>query len=371
MSNTFLTSTDVSRDAGLILQDNLLVGLMGNRSVETKFNGKVGSTVYVKVPPIATASELAVGGTTNVDDITESRVPVVVEKHIYIKKEVTSEELTYSLDDFNALVQYPVIDALVLKAETYFLEKLCGGFAQNLAGTAGNQPSTLAHIVAAEKKIFDNKANENQLVSIISSTAHASLLQATVFTSSDYGPNRPSALVSNSLGKMAGMDFFRSPYSGTYTRGDITGSVTASGTAAAATCSLASLSSSTGTIYAGTRFVVAGDATIYTVMENATIASNAVAALSIYPVLATSPSTAAVTFETAFKHNVVFNPVAFALAMVTPPAVGAGVSVASSKGISIRVSSNFDQSYLKNIWTWDFYIGARVVQPKYGCILCG
>jgi len=371
MPNTFITSTDVVRDANLVLQDSLLVGMMANRSVESQFSGKVGTTVYVKTPPTMTARTLTTGGTTTTDDITESSVPITIEEHFYKKLEVTPTQMSFSLDDFNALVQIPVMKALVASAEAYFLEKLCGGFARYMSGTAGASPSTLANIVAAEKVIFDNKANEDQLVGVISSTAHSSFLQTQVFSSSDYGPNRPTGLANNSLGKMAGIEWFRSVYSGTYTRGDITGSVTATGTAAASTLALASLTSSTGTIYAGTRLVIAGDATVYTIYENATIAGNA-ATVYVTPVLATSPSGAAVTFETALKHNVVYNPMAFSVAMVVPPSAGApGVAVSTSNGISVRVSQMFDQSYLKHIWTWDFFAGARVVEPKYGCIMQG
>lgn len=368
MPNTFITPTEVVRDAALILQDQLIVGNLANRSLESNFGKKIGNTVKVKVPPTGSASEFS--STTSADAVTETSVDVTLTKHFYRRVDLTSDEMTLSVDDFNTLVTMPSIRALVASLEDFFLARACGGFSSQLAGTAGVEPSTQAHILAAEKRLFDSKADISQLVGVISSTAHASFAALAQFTSADYGSNRPAGLASNSLGKMAGIDWYRTPYSGSFARGDVAGSVTATGTAAASTVALAAFSSASGTLYEGTRFTIAGDATIYTVTANATIASNACTAY-VYPVLATSPSGAAVTFETAFKENLVYNPSALAVAIVPPAVAGPGTAAASINGVGLRIIQDISISTLANSWVFDVYAGAKVCKREYGCIMNG
>lgn len=368
MPNTFITPTDVVRDAALVLQDQLIVGNLANRSLESNFGKKVGDTVKVKVPPVGTASEFS--STTSADNVTETSVDVKLERHFYRRIDLSSDEMTLKVDDFNQLVTLPSVRALVASMEDYFMARACGGFASQLSGTAGSNPSTQAHILACEKKLFDAKADISQLVAIISSTAHASFAALAQFTSADYGSNRPAGLASNSLGRMAGMDFYRSPYSGTFAQGDIAGSVTATGTAGASTVALAAFSAATGTVKEGTRFVVAGDATIYTITSDVTLSSNAGTAY-VTPVLATSPSGAAVTFESAFKENVVYNPAALAVAIVAPAIAGPGSASATINGVGLRIIQDISISTLANSWVFDLYCGAKVCRKEYGCILQG
>lgn len=370
-TNTFITPSDVIRDANLILKDDLLVANLANRSIESRFASKVGSTVKVKVPPVATASEFST--TTTADNLTETSVDVTLEKHFYVRKDLTSDELTLSVDDFNTLVVMPSVRGLVSSIENYALARAVGGFSRNLTGTAGNAPSTQAHILAAEKKIFDNKGDVSQLVGIISSTAHASFAALAQFTSADYGPQRPSGLASNSLGKMAGIDWFRSPYSGTFDRGDGADSTaaTASGTSGNSYITVASLTDASGTLNAGTRLTINGIAGVtYTVTEDAVIAANA-ATVYITPALASSPSTATITFETAAKECVVYNPAAFAVAILPGAIVGPNVASMMMGGIGLRIISDVSISTLAGSWVFDLYCGAKVVRPEYGAVLQG
>jgi hypothetical protein len=132
----------------------------------------------------------------------------------------------------------------------------------------------------------------------------------------------------------------------------------------------ASLSSATGTIKEGTRFVVAGDATVYTITADATIASNA-ATVTVTPVLATSPSTANVTFETAMKENVIYNPSALAIAVLPGAIVGPGVAAATVNGIGLRIIQDVSVSTLAGTWVFDLYAGCKVCRNEYGAVLCG
>ncbi len=375
MSNTFITPTMVVRDASLMLMDNMLMANLCTRSTEEVFARKVGESVKVKVPPsLGTADEFS--STTSASALTETSVDVTLEKHFYKRVDLTSDELTEDVDDFNTLVVIPAVNSLIRGIEAYGVQKASGGFAPNLVGTAGTEPSTHAHIVAGEKKIFDLRGDTSQLVGILSSTAFASFAQLNIFASRDYGDDRPQALQSGTLGRLANIDFFRSPNAGTHLRSsgtaeaDLAGTVTATGTAGEYTLALAAFTSATGTVYEGTRFTVAGDATVYTTTANATKASNA-CTVSVTPVLASSPSAANITLATAYKTDLIYNPRALACAVVPGAIVGPNVAAASINGVGLRIISDVSTSTLAGTWVFDLYCGFKVVRPEYGCVFQG
>lgn len=371
MPNTFLTPSAVVRDAALYLNDSLIIGNLVNRNVEQTFAGKVGDTVKVKaVPNMGSADEFV--SSTSASAVTETGVDVTLQKHFYKRVDLTTNELTLQVDDFTTQVVVPAVRSIIRSVEGYLAQKIVGGFSVNTVGTAGTSPSTHAHLLAAEKKIFDNRGDSSQLVGLITSTSHASLAALNIFTSQEYGAERPAGLRSNSLGMLSGINFFRSPNLA-YTRGDIAGTVIVSATTATGTSlPVAALSAATGKIYEGTRFVIAGDATVYTVTADATIASNA-ATLSITPTLAASAAQNAVlTFQTAPTANVVYNPTGVAAAIIPPAAVGPLSSVANVNGLGIRiVSSDISTTTLAASWVFDVLVGARVTMNEMGAVLQG
>ena len=372
MSNTFVTPTDVVRDAALYLNDQLLVANLVNRNVEQRFAAKVGSTVYVKAPPsLGTADEFS--STTSASDVTETSVGVQLAKHFYKRIDLTSDELTMQVDDFTQLVVLPAVRSLIRSVEGYFIDRISGGFARNLVGTAGTNPSTHAHVLAAEKKIFDNRGDNSQLVGLITSTVHASLAALNIFTSQDYGAERPAGLRSNSLGMMSGVNWFRSPNAATFDSGDVAGTPLIDGTVAAgeSTVVIDGFTSATGTVYEGTRFAIAGHTTIYTVTADVTLASNE-GSFSITPVLeAEATDEDAITFQTEHTDNIVYNPAGVAAAIVPGAIMGPNVAAASVNGLGLRVISDVSTSTLAGTWVFDLYAGCRVVQPNFGAIMQG
>lgn len=371
MPNTFLTPSAVVRDAALYLNDSLIIGNLVNRNVEQTFASKVGTTVDVKaIPNMGSADEFS--SITSASDVTETKRTVTLEKHFYKRVDLTTNELTLEADDFNQQVAMPAVRSLIRSTEGYLAQKIIGGFSPNMVGTAGNSPSTHAHILAAEKEIFDNRGDNSQLVGLITSTAHAAFGALNIFTSMDYGQERPAGLRSNSLGMMSNVNWFRSPNLA-YTRGDVAGTVLVNATTASGTSlPLKAFTETTGTVYEGTRFIIAGDATVYTVTADATIASNA-ATLVITPTLAASAAeNAAITFQSAPSANVVYNPQGVAAAIVPPAAVGPLSAISNVNGLGIRiVSSDISTSTLAASWVFDILVGARVTMNEFGAVMQG
>jgi hypothetical protein len=377
MSNTFVTPSAVIRDANLVLNDQLILGNLVNRTVEGEFARKVGSKVKVKsIPNMGSADTFTT--TTSASAVAEGYVEVELTDHLYKRVDLTSDELSLQVDDFTGTVAVPCVKALIRSTESLILQRSVGGFSRYTVGTAGTSPSTIAHITAAEKKVFDNRGdNGGPLVGVISSTAHASFAQLNQFTSADYGADRPMGLRSNSLGQLSNVVWFRTPNAGTFDRGYLTGTIVVKTTVAAAESEIIidGFTSATGTgipIYEGTRFVVAGDATVYTITADADIAGSE-ATIQFTPALAAQATAeAGITFQSAQTTNIVYNPQGVAAAIVAPAAVGPLSAMSTINGIGIRiVSSDISTSTLAATWVFDIMVGCRVVMPEFGCVMQG
>ena len=369
MSNTLLTPTLMAPDAGLILKDKLVVANLVNRSAEKKFVTKKGDTVNVYVPVAGAAEEFSL--TTNAVDVTETAVEVVMQKHFDYRIDLTSDQLSMEMDDFNTRIQIPAITALIKLVEPYLLGKVVGGFSRNMSGTAGTDPTTHAHIIAAEKTIFDNYGDTSQLVSVLGSTPWASFKALNIMNSLDFREDGPSALKTMELGQTNNISFFRSVHSGTFDFGDWDDSSTTATTLTTSTSvTIASLAEATGTIPEGVRFAIAGVTGTFTVTKDATIASNA-ATVVVDSTPDAAVSTAACTSATAHTENVVYDPNAVAAAIL-PGAPGPNAAIASIDGMGLRIiQSNISTSTLAQSWVWDLYVGCKVVQSASGCILQG
>jgi hypothetical protein len=373
MGNTFITPVAVARDAAIASAERLVVGNLVSRDKENMFTAaKVGDEVKVTVPPAVTdASEFT--GSTAASDQTEVEVGVKLEKHFYKRIDLTSKQKSLELSDFTRLVTVPAVTGIMDSVDKYILRNM-QVFRRNLTGTVGNRPSTMAHIAAATKKMNDLRITKAGRVALIDTTAEESFSQLSQFQSQDYGPDAPAGLREAILGRRYGFNFQTDVNAGAFDRGDIAGTlkVSAEAVAGATSVVIKAFSGATGTVKAGTVFVVAGDTTRYVVRKDAAIAGN-VATVEVYPAVAiTMDADDAVTVEAAGYSNLAFHPGAVAAAIVAPTPLAGGNSVVQSfNGVSIRVSMDSSIVTLSDSIVYDVFVGARVIQPDGGALFCG
>ena len=370
MANTFVTPTAVARDAAITLANRLLVGNLVARDKEAVFTGsKRGESISVTIPPaVSEASEFT--GSTSAGDVTEQSIDLTLEKHFYKRVDLTSRQKTLELDDFTRTVTVPAIQGIQLSIDRYILKQL-QAFRKNLAGTIANRPSTVAHLVAANKVLNDNFVLEGGRIGLVDTTVEAALLQIAQFTSADYNGPDLAAVREANLGRKFGANWMRNASLGAFARGDVAGTVLANGGASSGDKTLAidGLTEATGTIYAGTVFTVAGSSTRFVVRKDATIASNATT-LTIGPAIdATIADDAALTFEAAGYMNLLYHPNAVASAIVAPVALNAGSAVQTFDGISVRVSMDSSIVTLADSVVYDVFVGARVINLDGGCLI--
>lgn len=367
--NSFLTPAMVARDAAIALKNRLVTANFISRKVESVFTAsKVGDSVKVTVPPAVTDAEEFAGETT-ATDLAQGEVDVVLQKHFYKRADLTTKQRTLELDDFTANVTVPFITGIGASIDKYLIAKMRGGFARNVAGTITNRPSTVAHIVAGQKVLNDAFIPRIGRIGLVDTTVEAAFLQLAAFGSRDYGDQNAAQVHDLVMGKKFGATWVSDPHCDAFARGDIGGTVTASGSATASTLALASLTKATGTIKEGTAFTIAGDTQRYVVTADTPIVGNAVAALPVYPALASSPSTSLVTFEGAGYSNLIFHPNAVVGAIVAPEALfGGNSAVAMFDGLAVRVSFDSSIVSLASSVVYDVFVGAKVAQPAGGVV---
>lgn len=371
--NKFVTPTAVARDASVILGNLLTVGNLVSRDKEQIFTGgKVGDTIKVSVSPVfGDANEFV--STTTATNVIQGEVELKLDKHFYVRVDLTTKQKSLELPDFTADVVAPAMRSISQSIDKYFTSKM-QVFRANLTGNVANRPSTLLHLAAANQTLNDALISNSGRVALVDTTVEASLLQLSEFKSVDFGADKPAGLRDAILRRAFGFDFYRDALLGEFDRGDVIGTVQADGGAAkgATTVALKSFTNADGVIKAGTVFTAAGTATRYVVVKDAVKATNK-ATVEVYPALTAAINNEdAITFEAAGYSNLVYHPSAVAGAIVAPEALWGGNSaVQSINGISVRVSMDGSINSLSDSVVFDVMTGCRVIQPNGGALFCG
>ena len=368
MANTFIYNTDFIAEGveagSLFLGSKLGLTDRVSSDVENSFSNKVGDTVYVKVKsPMAEAGEYS--GTVTASDITETKVPVKLRSHLYKATEITSKQKSLEIKDFAQDVIFPLVESVANKIDSITKGALVAGIG-DVTGTAGTEPSTLAHIIAGVEQLKQNKVPQgNGYQGVITTGTWANFANLTEFKSTDYGAGKAENLRAGQLSGIVGVkELFDTDKLGTFARGDVAGTVlTASPTTGGSSLSIDGLTSATGTIYAGNRVTIADDtsSTTYRVLEDATISSNA-ATLTVYPNVDSSVGdNKAVTFQTAVKESLVFAKQAICTAVVAPAPLATASNIINYNGMSMRYS--VINSGLEEKAVVDAFVGSMAVQP--------
>ena len=377
MSNTFVTPTMVARDAAITLANELLVGNLVSRDKEAEFTaGKVGDSIKVTIPPsISDASEFS--STTSATDQTESEIDLTLEKHFYKRVDLTTKQKSLELDDFTRLVIKPNVAGIQRSIDKYILKQM-QVFRKNLAGTIGNRPSTVAHILAGHKVLNDLYLQGPGRIGLVDTTVENTLLQIAQWGSADYVGPDSSVTKEASLGRRFSYDWYRNANLGAFSRSsaanDIAGSPVIITTVAIGGTQIGidGVTNASGTIYAGTVFTIAGDATRYVVRKDVTAVANAYTTVDIAPALVVEGTAEkAITFEAAGYSNLLYHPSAIAAAIVAPSPLAVNSVVANYNGVAIRVTQDSSISTLADSIVLDVFVGARVINPDGGCLIAG
>jgi len=146
MAQNFKNTSLVTRLMLKAFMNSLQMGAKVDRQLDSQFR-KVGDTINVRRPVMFTATD---GATiSSAEDIEERTAAVQLSERKKVNFEITSQDLTLSVEDFTARYVNPAAAELAQQVESSIADayKQIGNF----VGTPGTAPSTFLEVGAAAK----------------------------------------------------------------------------------------------------------------------------------------------------------------------------------------------------------------------------
>ena len=201
--NTILTPEVIAREALMVLRNNAVMAKLVHRDYSDDFVGAVGDTITVRKPATFVANEFT--DSIQVQDATETGVPVVMDKHLDVSFAVTSKQMSMDIADFSAQLLVPAMQAFADKVDKYLIGLEAG--ATNRVPHADGVIAP-ADIIAARKYLTENAAPLSDRRFVVGATAEADLLGNELFVSAEKVGDAGTALREASLGRKFGMDCY-------------------------------------------------------------------------------------------------------------------------------------------------------------------
>jgi hypothetical protein len=164
-SNAFLTISMITKEALRILENNLAFTKRVNRQYDDKFaveGAKIGYVVNARKP---VRYIVTTGQALNIQDSTETQVPVTLTTQDHVDFQFSSADLALSVDDFKTRFLQPAVSALANKIDASGLSLYTQ--VANQVGTPGTVPNTLLVYLLAGVALDNNAAPMDEQRSIV------------------------------------------------------------------------------------------------------------------------------------------------------------------------------------------------------------
>ena len=203
MANTILTPDIIAREALMVLRNNAVMANLVHRDYSEDFVGAVGDTITVRKPATFVANEYS--GSIEVQDATETAVPVVMDKHLDVSFAVTAKQMTLDIADFSKQLLVPAMQAFADKVDKLLIALESEATSRHAHTTGVIAP---ADLIAARKFLTENAAPLSDRRFVVGATAEADLLSNELFVNADKVGDNGTALREASLGRKFGMDCY-------------------------------------------------------------------------------------------------------------------------------------------------------------------
>jgi hypothetical protein len=175
MSNQVLTPVMITNKAVIVLENQCNAVRFFDSSYSDQFakdGAKIGATLNVRKPARYIGRQ---GATLQVEDQTETQVPLVLTTQFGVDVQFTSQELTLSLDDFTNRVLNPQM--AVVRNRIDRDGNLMATTIPNLVGSPGTPPATLASALAVRQRLLEMGApDDGQIYLLLNPAANTSLI---------------------------------------------------------------------------------------------------------------------------------------------------------------------------------------------------
>lgn len=152
MSNVILTSSKITNESLMVLENNLTFAKGVTRNYDDQFGidgAKIGDTLNIRKP----ARYLGRTGTAMaIEDHTETSVPLVLNTQFGVDVSFSSKDLTLSIDEFSDRVTKPAMATIANKVDADGL-LLAYQSVANAVGTPGTVPTALKTYLQAGAKM--------------------------------------------------------------------------------------------------------------------------------------------------------------------------------------------------------------------------
>jgi hypothetical protein len=407
MANNFKNTSLVTKIAVKEFLNQLVMGQKVDRQLDSQFQ-KVGASIQVRRPVMFESSDGAALGTATA--IEERAATVVLDQRKKVHFEITSQDMTLSVEDMTERYIRPAMEELAQKVETSIANVYTN--VGNFTGTPGTTPTTFLTVAstgAVLSKLGVPMGDRCLFVTADASVALSDGLKG-VFPESI----ARKAIEEATVGRYGRFDIFESNSLATHVVGAYGGTPLVNGATQSVTYAVGGDSNTqslitdgwtnsvTDVLLAGDVITIAGVNSVnrrtrvntgslqtFTVIANATSgASTGPATLTISPamiidgpyqtVTAAPADNAAITVKTgtagaSYPQNLAFhkNAITLAMAPLDMPEDGASASRESFKGVSIRAVRQYDISADKTIFRFDILYGVKAQNSDFAVRLTG
>lgn len=371
MANGFITMQNIAREILPLLKDNLVMPMTVNRDYSQDFIGK-GDTILVEKPAVFVADEF--GGTINLQDITETSVPVKMDKIADVSFKISSKDLALKMPQFRTKYLESAALAIAEKINRDGLKLYTG--VPYYYGTSGTTPDALEDFAQAEKVLNDNKVPMDSRFAVWDTAAKAKFQVLDAIVNAEKS-GTTAALRQGSIGDVAGFNNLMSQAVQTHTAGTFTAVATplTNGTIAEGATVL-TLDGGVGTETLVVGDILTIDGQQYVVTADATAVAGAIS-VSVYPAVpAEITDDTAVVFpdKTAGAHvaNLAYHPKAF-IFVTRPLDLPPGVEgyVTNYEGITLRVTLDYNQTTKETTMSIDTLYDYVVAYPELATRVLG
>jgi hypothetical protein len=209
VANTFLKPTVINRMALKLLEREIVLPRLVWNYADAEFRGAYNDTVTLRLPAVLASREYEFRNTRGsdivVDDLTETSVPVVLDKDIYSAVAITDEQLTLDIIDFAEQVLSPQVKAVARGLENLIATTMNAstyGTSLNFTDSSNSLWSTL---VSARQALNDENVPREGRILVVGSDIETEMLNDDKFNRVDSaGDGATTALREATINRLAG-----------------------------------------------------------------------------------------------------------------------------------------------------------------------
>lgn len=205
MASTYLRAEKIAAQALGLLERELVLANTVTRMGRTDVQYAQDDTVNLRIPARVDARERAVRATTQLstDELTETSIAVVLDKHVYSLVPVTDAQLTLDIVSFGEQVQRPQMRGVAEKLEGYVQDALSGATYAVGHTQEFNTGDPFASFIKARKLLNDANVPMSDRFFAVGSQIEAEILADDRVTAADsFGTD--SAFREATIGRLFG-----------------------------------------------------------------------------------------------------------------------------------------------------------------------